>query len=300
MQKNQSWIIPGERIFSPQPLTIYVNQEISSTLPENWDWRNVNGTNFATISKNQHIPKYCGSCWAHGTTSALADRFQILNGVKALPISLSTQVILNCQPGGGSCFGGNPLDVYEFAFKRGIPDDTCQQYIAHNSDAPLCTAIQICEDCMSPPPMADESGKERCHAVTQYKNYYVKEYGRVSGADKMKAELLHRGPIDCGIEVTPKFHSYTGGIFEEKKSFWDINHAIAVVGWGVENGVEFWIGRNSWGTYWGEEGYFRIKMHGDNNAIEDDCNWAVPSHKQAEEAKDIELPQLADYLELLS
>lgn len=270
----------NERIYTKLPYTLYNQEDISRMLPNNWDWRNIEGVNYATITKNQHIPIYCGSCWAHGTTSALADRFMILNGPQSPPISLSAQVVVNCQPGGGSCDGGNPLDVFEFAFKHGIPDDTCQQYIARNSKAPLCTKQQVCEDCIMPPPKTDEDGKIRCHAVKKYKNYYVKEYGRVSGADKMKAEIYHRGPIDCGIEVTTKFHAYDKGIYQERKEKWDINHAISVVGWGIEKGVEYWIGRNSWGTYWGEDGYFRIRMYENNNGIEDDCNWAVPSYER--------------------
>ena len=93
----------------------------------------------------------------------------------------------------------------------------------------------------------------------------------------MKKELT-RGPIGCGIEVTDNFEKYTSGIYSEKKLWPMINHEISVVGWGVENGEEYWIGRNSWGTYWGEEGFFRMKMHEDNLGIENDCVYAVPSY----------------------
>jgi cathepsin X len=266
----------GDRVSTPLPWESYAYD----SLPNTWDWRDVNGTNYVSISKNQHIPIYCGSCWAHGSISALNDRFHIMFP-KATPISLSMQVIVNCQPGGSSCNGGNSADVYEFVYKHGVPDDTCQQYMAVDADAPLCSAKQVCEDCTSPIPKVGEDGRVRCHAVTKYKNYYIKEYGKVSGAQKMKAEIFARGPIDCGIEVTTQFHDYKGGIYEEYKPKWDINHIISVVGWGKEGDQEFWIGRNSWGTYWGESGYFRIKMHENNNAIEEECGWAVPSLEKA-------------------
>lgn len=58
------------------------------------------------------------------------------------------------------------------------------------------------------------------------------QYGKVSGADKMKAEIYSRGPISCGIDADLKLEAYTGGIFSQAKLLPNINHEIAVVGWG--------------------------------------------------------------------
>jgi cathepsin X len=114
-----------------KPLETHAWEEIDvSTLPDNLDWRNVNGKNYLSWNKNQHIPVYCGSCWAQGSTSALADRFNIMmNDTFSTPVALSAQVIVNCQAG-GSCEGGNPGGVYEFAYKEGIPHASCEQYVA--------------------------------------------------------------------------------------------------------------------------------------------------------------------------
>lgn len=186
-------------------------------------------------------------------------------------------MILNCQAG-GSCNGGSPIDVYEFANKEGIPEESCQNYLAKDPKSADCSPIQRCMDCTKPIPTNTTVNPGTCWAVAKYKSWKVSQYGSVSGADKMKAEIYKRGPISCGISVTDKFEQYTGGVYSEKSLFPFINHEIAVVGWGLDpnTNLEYWIGRNSWGTYWGESGFFRIQMHKNNLAIEQDCSWGVP------------------------
>lgn len=81
-------------------------------VPANVNWADMDGVNYLSWNKNQHIPRYCGSCWAQGTTSAIADRFNIMNKLSTTtPVSLDAQVVVNAQAG-GSCDGGNPGQVY--------------------------------------------------------------------------------------------------------------------------------------------------------------------------------------------
>ena len=67
-----------------------------------------------------------------------------------------------------------------------------------------------------------------------------------------------------------------GGIFIDTTGDQDVTHIISVVGFGVEDGVKYWIGRNSWGTWWGESGFFRIIRGVNNINIEGGCSWGVP------------------------
>lgn len=257
--------------------------DVLKDVPANVNWADMNGTNYLSWNKNQHIPQYCGSCWAQGTTSAIADRFNIMNKLSTTtPVSIDAQVVVNAQAG-GSCDGGNPGQVYQYAHDEGLVDGTCEQYVAYNLQAAI-SPITTCKDCTWPPPPVGEDGQDKCWAVTPAARYYISDYYSVRGADKMKAEIAANGPISCGIHVSDGFLAYdptkNNGIYSEKVRFPMINHEISVTGYGYDEELKegYWWGRNSWGTYWGIDGFFKMKMGGDGLGIENDCVAGMPTY----------------------
>lgn len=271
---------------SPTGFRDYSNID-PNALPKEVDYTKFKATptsqpqNVLTWTINQHRPVYCGSCYIQAAVGTLADRINIINTRNGdlgphNRRTLSAQMILNC--GIGSCQeGGSSNTVFNFIQQKGVSQFGCQVYTATSPNFydRTCSQIQQCSTCW-PDGSLDKS---KCLAVDDYKLYGVKEWGVVSGATAMKAEIANNGPIQCGIMVTNEFYNtYKGGIYSEYRWKVEIDHAIAVVGYGYDEDskTEYWVVRNSWGTMWGEDGYFRIKMYEDNLGIETMCAWATP------------------------
>jgi cathepsin X len=270
----------GKYLETAQPHT-YVDVD---SLPSTFTWAQVNGTNYLTTLRNQHIPVYCGSCWAMGSTSALADRLNIMQGPSMMSQNmLSVQNVLSCgndETGCGTCEGGDDGPVYQYAKKTGIPGESCSNYMAVDT---TCKSGKVSKENKPQCYTCSPSGFPACKEITKFPKLFVSEFGDCSGYEKMKAEIHERGPISCGVDATDKMEAYTGGIYSEKGAE-SIDHIISIVGWGVDETTkdEYWIMRNSWGNPWGEMGYMRIvtsKNTGPagtaNNAIEEECAFGV-------------------------
>lgn len=263
-----------EVVTSPRPHEYLT----AADMPDNWDWCAMNVSwsekpiNFCTKSLNQHIPVYCGSCWAHGAMSSFSDRINIMRDGAWPTMVPAIQWILNCGTDvAGSCGGGSAGGTFQFVHQQGgISDDTCQQYKAVDDS---CTAENTCKTCMP---------GQGCYAIKNYTKHKIAQFGSVSGADDMAAEIFKRGPIACGVDASVLV-KYTGGIIHDKTGAQSIDHIISITGFGTTTaadpegaGIKYWHVRNSWGTPWGEDGYFRIVRGINNLAIETMCNWAVP------------------------
>jgi len=196
----------------------------NAAAPEQWIWNDVEGTNYLTQIRNQHLPQYCGSCWAHAATSALSDRIKIARKAAWPDINIAPQVLISCSDDFG-CHGGEAYNAFEWMHNNEITDETCSIYRARGHDnGQECSAMNVCRNC---------SPGEACFVPDSYYIYGVDEFGEVSGEENMIQEIYQRGPIACGIAVPVELDYYTGGVFCDTTGDMNIVHDVSVVGYGV-------------------------------------------------------------------
>jgi cathepsin B len=178
----------------------------------------------------------CGSCWAFGAAESLSDRFCILNQT---PVSLSPQWLVSCDKRNSGCNGGNNARAWAFMTTTGIPLEACDPYTSGNTKS-SGTCPSACVDGSAP---------------VFYKAKQVHSY---TNPDSIRLAILEGGPIEASYKLYRDFYSYKSGIYVHTTGLGVGGHSIKIVGWGTDQGTDYWIVANSWGSRWGESGYFRI------------------------------------------
>ncbi len=81
-----------------------------------------------------------------------------------------------------------------------------------------------------------------------------------SGSEgSLQNAVAYVGPVTVCIDVEGSFSSYNGGVYVSNYcSTYNLNHAVLVAGYGHENGYDYWLVKNSWGPYWGDNGYIKM------------------------------------------
>lgn len=192
----------------------------------------------------------CGSCWAFSASEVLSDRVAIATK-KASP-ALSPEDMVSCDKGDMGCSGGQLPKAWEYLQSSGIVTDTCLPYAAGSGTAPACP--NKCVD-------GETWSQSKVKASTSY---------AINGVTNMQKEIMTHGPIQVAFKVYKSFMSYKTGVYQ--KHWYELlpegGHAVKIVGWGTDTGVDYWKVANSWDTTWGEDGFFRILRGKDQCGME--------------------------------
>lgn len=185
---------------------------------------------FVTDIKNQGS---CGSCVAFGTAATIEATFRRQRNNPNLAINLSEAHLFYCyakSKGFGCSTGWYPDQAMEFA-KQGVVDDACYPYTA---------------------------GDQNCNLCSDWQNRLVKisNFQKLGDIAAMKEWLSTRGALSACFTVYQDFYSYTGGVYKHVTGGVVGGHCVSIVGYDDNAGC--WICKNSWGTGFGEQGYFRI------------------------------------------
>jgi C1A family cysteine protease len=214
-----------------------------AALPARLDWRNNNGENFVTPVRNQSS---CGSCWAFATTAGLEAVTLIGQKTPGIDLNLAEQILVRCSGAGDCQHGGYPGSASDFIRDSGLPVESCYPYTATDgSCSPTCPDWQA-------------------------KSYRIQSWTYVTtwspSIDAIKSALYDYGPLPTTLDVYEDFRYYDGGVYSHVYGGLAGGHAVLIVGY--DDVDEYFIVKNSWGTGWGESGYFRIDYSQLANEVE--------------------------------
>ncbi|KAK9274680.1 hypothetical protein L1049_021931 [Liquidambar formosana] len=201
-------------------------------LPETKDWRE---TGIVSPIKDQG---HCGSCWTFSTTGALEAAYAQAFGKG---ISLSEQQLVDCARAFNNfgCSGGLPSQAFEYIkYNGGLDTEEAYPYTGKDGSCKFSS---------------ENVG------VTVVDSVNI----TLGAEDELKHAVAMVRPVSVAFQVVSGFRFYNEGVYTSDTcgtTPMDVNHAVLAVGYGVENGVPYWLIKNSWGEEWGDNGYFKMEL----------------------------------------
>ncbi|XGW24201.1 hypothetical protein V3C99_005971, partial [Haemonchus contortus] len=244
-------------------------------IPENFDsrlvWKNCSSITYIRDQSN------CGSCWAVSAAETMSDRICIQSGGRVQKMISDVDILSCCgRLCGFGCYGGYPYEAWEYARRIGVVSGgryrekgVCRPYPFH----PCGRHHGVFYSC----PRDHGFETPVCRKYCQF------EYGKRYDNDKIfskstymlpkdetaiQREIMKNGPVQAAFIIYEDFLFYKEGIYVHTYGEQRGGHAVKLIGWGVENGTNYWTIANSWNDDWGENGYFRILRGVDHCGIE--------------------------------
>ncbi|XP_075873264.1 cathepsin S-like isoform X1 [Nelusetta ayraudi] len=223
--------VPSDQHRSPINTSTWVAKPLQASL----DWRD-----FGMVSEVKSQGS-CGACWAFSAVGALEGQLKKTTGVL---VPLSPQNLLDCSTmlGNHGCDGGSMSAAFQYVMLNGgIDADAAYPYTAESGPCRY-------------------SNKSRAANCTSYRSLLAGD------EDLLKAAVANVGPIAVAIDSKHhKFAFYKHGVYMDAKCTSHVNHAVLVVGYGTEEGQDYWLVKNSWGVHFGDKGYIKMARNKHNH-----------------------------------
>ncbi len=197
-----------------------------------FDWRNHNGLHAVSPVEDQG---QCGSCWAFASTAQLESQM-LIHGARSMPDE-SEQALISCGHV-GSCDGGTLGLAAAYLQTYGLPPVSYFPYTGTNNS---CSNAQ-------------QGWQSQTTKIDAYFN--VPATLVLPNVAALKSALALYGPLSTSFKVYDDFYNYSNGVYSYTSGNFDGWHAVLIVGY--DDPRQAFIVKNSWGTDWGENGFFEI------------------------------------------
>jgi len=219
---------------------------------ESFDWRSRGGQNWLEPVVTQGD---CGSCYTISTVHMLTARNRIKQNNINEP-SFSVSFPLYCSEYNQGCDGGYGFLQSKWSEDIGLVPESCAPF---SQGGGSCRVTAECE-----------LGDQRYRAMS---HHYVGGFYGGSTEESIRQELVSSGPVVMSFEPKEDFMYYKAGIYRSAphrihEEWEQVDHAVLLTGYGAEADQPFWTMQNSWGTDWGEQGYFRMARGTDESGCE--------------------------------